>query len=64
MYSRQLGNVMQQDASSIYLADSNLAHRQDIVTRRCSRCTITCFLELGLAKDAFRYARFLMGGRP
>jgi MoaA/NifB/PqqE/SkfB family radical SAM enzyme len=62
MFSRQLGNVSQQPASELYYASHNLAHRQDLVTHRCATCTITCFLELGLAKDAGRYLHYLLEG--
>jgi len=64
MYSRTLGNVREHGASQIYYRDDNLAHRREIIASKCPHCTITCFLELALAKDAFRYARFLAGGRP
>ena len=61
MFSRVLGNVRERRASDLYFAPENLAHRREIVTRDCRNCTITCFLELGLAKDAFRFLRFLTG---
>ncbi len=64
MYSRVLGNVKQQSGAGLYFAAENLAHRQELLAGRCRNCTITCFLELALAKDAFRYARFLLGGQP
>jgi MoaA/NifB/PqqE/SkfB family radical SAM enzyme len=64
MYSRVLGNVCQRPAEEIYFAQENLTHRQEIISTQCQNCTITCFLELALAKDAFNYARFLMGGQP
>jgi MoaA/NifB/PqqE/SkfB family radical SAM enzyme len=64
MYSRVLGSVKQQSAADVYFAADNLAHRQELIADRCHNCTITCFLELALAKDAFRYARFLLGGQP
>ena len=64
MYSRTLGNVLDHTASDIYYGEDNLAHRQEIIASKCRHCTITCFLELALAKDAFRYARFLAGGLP
>ncbi len=62
MYSRVLGNVCQRPAEDIYFARENLAHRQDLILTQCQNCTITCFLELALAKDAFNYVRFLIGG--
>ncbi len=64
MYSRVLGNVQQQSASELYFAAPNLEHRRDVVAHHCANCTITCFLELALAKDAFHYARFLLRRRP
>ncbi len=63
MYSRRLGNLSQHSGQGIYFAPANLAHREEIIATRCPTCTITCFLELALAKDAFKYARFLVGGR-
>jgi MoaA/NifB/PqqE/SkfB family radical SAM enzyme len=63
MYSRMLGNVTNESAEAIYYAPQNLAHRQEIITTKCRNCTITCFLELALAKDALKYAGFLLGGR-
>ncbi len=64
MYSRVLGNVTADSAADIYYAPRNLAHRQDIIGTQCRNCTITCFLELALAKDALHYLRFLLGGKP
>lgn len=61
MYSHALGNVGKASAEAIYYAPQNLAHRQEIIANRCSNCTITCFLELGLAKDMFKYTGFLLG---
>jgi MoaA/NifB/PqqE/SkfB family radical SAM enzyme len=63
MYSRILGNVQGQSANVLYRAPENLAHRQEIIASKCARCTITCFLELALLKDAFRYMRFLRRGK-
>ncbi len=62
MYSRKLGNLSQDGGQDIYFAPANLAHREEIIANRCSTCTITCFLELALAKDASKYVRFLLGG--
>jgi MoaA/NifB/PqqE/SkfB family radical SAM enzyme len=62
MYSRVLGNVREHPASALYFHEENLAHREEIIQSRCRNCTITCFLELGLAKDAMRYGRFLLKG--
>ena len=59
-----LGNVTEKSAADIYYAPHNLAHRQDIIDTRCHDCTITCFLELALAKDALHYLRFLLKGTP
>jgi len=64
MYSRILGNVRAQSANALYRAPENLAHRQEIIAKQCARCTITCSLELALAKDAFKYLRFLLRGQP
>jgi len=63
MYSRMLGNVTNESAEAIYYTPQNLAHRQEIIATECRNCTITCFLELALAKDALKYAGFLLGGR-
>jgi MoaA/NifB/PqqE/SkfB family radical SAM enzyme len=63
MYSRTLGNATNESAEALYRAPQNLAHRQEIIANKCGSCTITCFLELGLAKDALKYAEFLLGGR-
>jgi MoaA/NifB/PqqE/SkfB family radical SAM enzyme len=62
MYSHVLGNVKQQSAAEAYFATQNLEHRRQLLANSCRKCTITCFLELALAKDACRYARFLLGG--
>jgi MoaA/NifB/PqqE/SkfB family radical SAM enzyme len=64
MYGRVIGNVRDGSAASAYYSPQNLAHRDEIVASKCQKCTITCFLEVGLAKDLWRYARFLIGGRP
>jgi MoaA/NifB/PqqE/SkfB family radical SAM enzyme len=63
MYGRTLGNVTDESAQALYTAGKNLAHRQEIIADKCHNCTITCFLELALAKDALKYAGFLLGGR-
>lgn len=63
MFSRVLGNVRERQAGDIYFAPQSLAHRREIIAHSCRNCTITCFLELGIAKDAFKYLRFLLGGR-
>ncbi len=63
MYSRRLGNVGEDGGQDTYCAPANLAHREEIIAQKCPTCTITCFLELALAKDAFKYVRFLLGGR-
>jgi MoaA/NifB/PqqE/SkfB family radical SAM enzyme len=63
MYSRTLGNVTDDSAEALYRAPQNLAHRREIIANKCRTCTITCFLELGLAKDALKYAGFLLGGQ-
>ncbi len=63
MYSRKLGNVRKESAAALYYAPQNLAHRQEIIASKCQNCTITCFLELCLAKDALKYLRFLLGRR-
>lgn len=64
MYSRLLGNVRHEGPRSIYAAPDNVAHRQEIIASKCAGCSITCFLEIGLAKDAFRYLGFLLGRGP
>ncbi len=63
MFSRPLGNVRQRSARDIFFAPESLAHRRDVIAHACPRCTITCFLELGLAKQAFKYLRFLLERR-
>lgn len=62
MYSRLLGNVRHESPRAMYAEPDNVTHRQEIIATRCARCSITCFLEIGLAKDAFRYLGFLLGG--
>jgi MoaA/NifB/PqqE/SkfB family radical SAM enzyme len=64
MYSPVLGNVKRQSGAEAYFAAENLGHRRELLANRCRNCTITCFLELALAKDALRYTRFLLGGQP
>jgi MoaA/NifB/PqqE/SkfB family radical SAM enzyme len=64
MYGRVLGNVRATSARALYYGEENLEHREEIIHNRCRDCTITCFLELGLAKDALRYGRFLLRGAP
>jgi len=63
MFSHVLGNVREQPAGAIYFAPQSLAHRREVIAHACRNCTITCFLELGLAKDAFKYLRFLLERR-
>jgi len=64
MYGRKLGNVTGESAAAMYYATKNLAHRQQLIDEECEDCTTTCFLELGLAKDALKYLGFLLGRRP
>jgi MoaA/NifB/PqqE/SkfB family radical SAM enzyme len=64
MYGQVLGNVTRNGAADIYYAPPNLANRQEIIDTRCRDCTVTCFLELALAKDALRYLGFLLRGAP
>ena len=62
MYGHILGNVRNQSAGTLFRAPENMAHRQEIITRQCATCTITCFLEVGLAKDLCRFIGFLLRG--
>ncbi len=64
MLSRVLGNVRERQAGEIYFAAESLAHRREILARACRDCTITCFLEVGVAKDACKYVRFLLERGP
>jgi MoaA/NifB/PqqE/SkfB family radical SAM enzyme len=64
MYSQVIGNVTQNGAADMYYARTNLTHRQDIIETKCRNCTITCFLELALAKNVLRYLHFLLVGSP
>jgi len=64
MYSRALGNVRQKSTTAIYYAPDSLAHRRELWAQSCRQCTIGCSITLALAKDAFKYARFLLGGKP
>jgi len=64
VYSRKLGNVAEESAADLYYAPHNLEHRQHLIADECEDCTVTCFLELGLAKDALKYLGFLLGRRP
>ncbi len=64
MHSRVLGNVRQRSATRIYYAPESLAHRRELWAQSCRQCTIGCSITLALAKDAFKYVRFLLGGQP
>jgi sulfatase maturation enzyme AslB (radical SAM superfamily) len=58
--SKELGNVLDEDAESIYFKASNLEHREHIKTDVCPTCLSPCQVNVGAMKQFVPYAKFLM----
>jgi MoaA/NifB/PqqE/SkfB family radical SAM enzyme len=58
--SDKLGNVLDEDAESLYFKAANLAHRQDIKNKICPTCLSPCQVNVGAMKQILPYAKFLI----
>jgi MoaA/NifB/PqqE/SkfB family radical SAM enzyme len=58
--SKDLGNVLDEDAETLYFKASNLAHREAIKNDVCPTCLSPCQVNVGAMKQIVPYARFLM----
>jgi MoaA/NifB/PqqE/SkfB family radical SAM enzyme len=61
----KIGNCLTDGScSDIYYDPDNLAYRERVKRSECLSCNSGCFSNVGIAKDAKRYLRFLITGRP
>jgi MoaA/NifB/PqqE/SkfB family radical SAM enzyme len=58
--SKELGNVLEEDAEALYFKASNLAHREALRTDVCPTCLSPCQVNVGAMKQVVPYAKFLM----
>jgi sulfatase maturation enzyme AslB (radical SAM superfamily) len=58
--SEKLGNVLDEDAETLYFKASNLAHREELKNKVCPTCLSPCQVNVGAMKQVVPYAKFLM----
>jgi MoaA/NifB/PqqE/SkfB family radical SAM enzyme len=58
--SKEIGNVLDEDAETLYFKAANLAHREDVKNNVCPTCLSPCQVNVGAMKQFFPYAKFLM----
>jgi MoaA/NifB/PqqE/SkfB family radical SAM enzyme len=58
--SRAIGNVLEEDAATLYYRASNLAHREEVKHTVCPTCLSPCQVNVGAMKQFVPYAKFLM----
>jgi MoaA/NifB/PqqE/SkfB family radical SAM enzyme len=58
--SKELGNVLEESAETIYFKAANLAHRESIKHDVCPTCLSPCQVNVGAMKQFVPYAKFLM----
>jgi radical SAM protein with 4Fe4S-binding SPASM domain len=58
--SKEIGNVLEEPAETLYLKAANLAHREEIKTKVCPTCLSPCQVNVGAMKQFVPYAKFLM----
>src|ERR671922_919455 len=58
--SQKLGNVLDEDAESLYFKAANLAHREDVKNKICPTCLSPCQVNVGAMKQVVPYAKFLV----
>ena len=58
--SKELGNVLDEDAEAIYFKAANLEHREAIKNDVCPTCLSPCQVNVGAMKQFVPYAKFLM----
>jgi MoaA/NifB/PqqE/SkfB family radical SAM enzyme len=57
--SKDLGNVLDEDAAAIYFKAENLAHRATFEDTICKTCLSPCQVNVGAMKQFVPYAKFL-----
>jgi sulfatase maturation enzyme AslB (radical SAM superfamily) len=57
--SEKLGNVLDEDAASLYFRAANLAHREQIKEKACPTCLSPCQVNVGAMKQVVPYVKFL-----
>jgi sulfatase maturation enzyme AslB (radical SAM superfamily) len=57
--SKELGNVLDEDAAAIYYKAENLAHRATFEDTICKTCLSPCQVNVGAMKQFVPYAKFL-----
>jgi sulfatase maturation enzyme AslB (radical SAM superfamily) len=57
--SKELGNVLDEDAAAIYYKAENLAHRATFEDTICKTCLSPCQVNVGAMKQIVPYAKFL-----
>jgi MoaA/NifB/PqqE/SkfB family radical SAM enzyme len=58
--SREIGNVLDEDAEKLYFKAENLAHREHVKNSVCPTCLSPCQVNVGAMKQFVPYAKFLM----
>jgi MoaA/NifB/PqqE/SkfB family radical SAM enzyme len=58
--SKELGNVLEENAEAIYFKAANLQHRESIKHDVCPTCLSPCQVNVGAMKQFVPYAKFLM----
>jgi MoaA/NifB/PqqE/SkfB family radical SAM enzyme len=58
--SKEIGNVLQEKAESIYFKAANLEHREAIKNEICPGCLSPCQVNVSAMKQFVPYAKFLM----
>ncbi len=58
-HSKELGNVLYEDAAAIYFKAENLAHRATFEDGICKTCLSPCQVNVGAMKQFVPYAKFL-----
>jgi MoaA/NifB/PqqE/SkfB family radical SAM enzyme len=58
--SNKIGNVLDEDAETLYFKASNLAHREAVKNTICPTCLSPCQVNVGAMKQVVPYAKFLM----
>jgi MoaA/NifB/PqqE/SkfB family radical SAM enzyme len=57
--SRQIGNVLEEPAETLYFRAANLVHREDVKTQTCPTCLSPCQVNVGAMKQVVPYVKFL-----
>ncbi|OFW22417.1 MAG: hypothetical protein A3H97_16755 [Acidobacteria bacterium RIFCSPLOWO2_02_FULL_65_29] len=58
--SKEIGNVLEEPAETLYFRAASLAHREDIKHKVCPTCLSPCQVNVGAMKQFVPYAKFLM----